>query len=117
MAIESKGTHHLSKRRRIHKKQEPYPHPDKRKRYLDKIIYVVGVLGPIMTIPQVLKIWVDKDASGVSGISWFSFLIFAVIWIVYGVVHKEKPIIFTYSLWVLLDIFIIIGIIMYGSFV
>jgi len=39
-------------------KEEPYPHPNKWKRLMDKLIYFAGVLGPIMTIPQLSKIWV-----------------------------------------------------------
>ncbi|MFC1691296.1 SemiSWEET family sugar transporter [Nanoarchaeota archaeon] len=113
MVHTGKGLHHFHKRKRIHHKHEQYPHPDKFKRFMDKAIYVVGVLGPIMTIPQLLKIWVDKNAIGVSLVSWIAYLIGAVFWVVYGIIHKEKPIIITYALWIVLDIFIVAGIIIY----
>ena len=67
-------------------------------RVIDRFIFVVGALGPIMTIPQLYEIWVHKDARGVSLISWSSYFIFSIFWIIYGIVHKEKVIVFTYSL-------------------
>lgn len=116
MARTFSGPHHFSKRRRIYIRHEPYPHPDKWKRLLDRVIYAVGILGPVLTIPQVLKIWVENDASGVSGVSWFSYLVFAVIWVIYGIAHKQKPIILAYSLWIVLESLIVAGTVMYGSF-
>lgn len=106
--------HHLHTRKRIHKKHEPYPHPNKWKRFMDKAIFAVGVFGPIMTIPQLVKIWGERNASGVSAISWGAYLITAIFWLAYGIMHREKPIIFTYSIWILLEILIITGTLLYG---
>lgn len=108
------GIHHLHKRKRIHEKHEPYPHPDKWKRFLDKAAYFFAVFGPVMTLPQVLRVWVGKDASGVSPVSWLAYLIVAVFWLAYGISHKEKPIIFTNSLWIVFEIMIIAGTLIYG---
>lgn len=114
MVQDSQGLHHFHKRKRIYVKHEPYPHPDKWKRVMDKLIYIVGIFGPIMTIPQLTIIWIEKNAGGVSLISWSSYLVIAVFWITYGIMHKEKPIIFANCLWILLEIFIIIGVLLYG---
>lgn len=81
---------------------------------MDKAIYFVGAFGLIMTIPQLTKIWIGKNASGVSIISWSAYLITATFWLLYGIMHREKPIIFIYSGWILLDLAIILGIILYG---
>lgn len=114
MANHTEPIHHYHTRKRIYHKLEEYPHPDKWKRFLDKSIYIVGAVGPIMTIPQLMKIWVEKNASGVSVISWGAYLVTAIFWLSYGIAHKEKPIIFTYSIWIVLEIFIVIGTLMYG---
>jgi uncharacterized protein with PQ loop repeat len=114
MVQDSHGLHHFHRRKRIHQNHEPYPHPDKWKNFLDKIIYFVGILGPLMTIPQVWNIWVLKNASGVSILSWSTYLFVAIVWVLYGIVHKEKPIIVTYAIWIILDILIILGIILHG---
>ena len=81
---------------------------------MDKAIFVVGVVGPIMTIPQLVKIWVHQNAVGVSALSWASYLVCAVFWLIYGVLHKEKPIIFTYAIWIVLEVFIVVGTLIYG---
>jgi uncharacterized protein with PQ loop repeat len=110
----AEALHHFHRRKRIHQKHEPYPHPNKWKRFMDKAIYFVGAFGLIMTIPQLTKIWIGKNATGVSIISWSAYLITATFWLFYGIMHREKPIIFIYSGWILLEFAIILGIILYG---
>jgi len=51
------------------KKLEPYPRHNQVYRFVDRFIYVAGMLGPIMTIPQVAAIWISKQAAGVSALS------------------------------------------------
>lgn len=106
--------HNVHQRKRIHLKKEPYPHPDKFKRLMDKLAYAGGGLGLVFTLPQLTKIWIDKTASGVSAISWMAYAVGAIFWVIYGIAHKEKPIILTYSIWIILDILIVIGTLMYG---
>ena len=107
------GLHHIHRRKRIYVKHQPYPHPIKWKRFLDRAAYFFAVFGPVMTIPQVLRIWVGKDASGVSPISWSAYLVVAVFWLTYGIAHKAKPIIFTNILWIIFEIMIIAGTFVY----
>ena len=109
-----KGFHHLHIRKRIHLKHEPYPHPNKFKRGVDKLIYVAAIGGPAMAIPQILKIWVEKNASGVSMLTWSMLLIFSLFWITYGIIHKDWPILFTNIGWLFFDSLIIIGLFAYG---
>lgn len=108
------GLHHLHKRKRIYKKYEPYPHPDKWKRLMDKAMYIVIFIGPIMTIPQVTLIWLDKNARGVSVISWVAYFFVSACWLVYGLLHREKPIIISAIIWIILELMIVIGISIYG---
>ncbi|MFH1586011.1 MAG: SemiSWEET family transporter [archaeon] len=108
-----KGLHHYHVRKRIHEKHEPYPHPNKWKRLMDKIIYPVAFAGPIMTLPQVYNIWIKKNASGVSIISWSSYLLFSMLWLTYGLMHKEKPIIYSSILWVILELLLVAGLLIY----
>jgi uncharacterized protein with PQ loop repeat len=114
MVKHTAGLHHHHVRKRKHLKHEPYPHPQKFKRSIDRIIYVAGIVGPVMTIPQLSKIWIEKNASGVSALSWATYLIIAIFWLIYGIVHKEKPIIFTYAIWIVLEAFIVVGTLLYG---
>lgn len=108
------GLHHFLSRKFLYQKLEPYPHPEKYKRILDKIVYVAGIAGPVMTIPQVLIIWMEKNASGTSLITWISYTIITFFWLLYGLAHKEKPIIISNALWIVFEIVIVIGIYMYS---
>jgi len=77
---------------------------------MDYLIYGVAFLSPIMTMPQLLQIWVDKNVQGVSLLTWSSYVVFAVFWLIYGLVHKEKPIIVSNIFSGTLNIIIVIGI-------
>jgi len=114
MATQTKGLEHYHLRKRIHQKHEPYPHPDKVKRIFDKIIYVAVIVGPIMNLPQLFKIWMYQNASGVSFVSWISFSIISVLWLIYGVLHKNKPIIFMNFALMIIQALIALGTLLYG---
>jgi len=108
------GVHSLHLRKRIYEKKEPYPHPDKFKRTIDNSIIFVGIFAQLMTIPQIIKIWFEKNATGVSIFPWIAYLIYAIFFLFYGLVHREKQIIIIYILWILLNLIIVIGILIYG---
>lgn len=105
--------HHLHRRKRIHRKHEVYPHPDPLKRFMDMVIYAVSILGPALTIPQALTIWSSRSAEGLSLITWSSYLFFSGLWLFYGVLHKEKPIIFSNILWIVVNGFIVAEIVFF----
>jgi len=114
MPQSSLGLHHQQKRKRVYGKLEKYPHPNKFKRSVDTLIYVLGVVVPIFTIPQAMQIWLSKTAEGVSSITWIVYLINTIIWTIYGIIHKEKPIILTFSFMTVINIIIVLGIILYS---
>ena len=95
----SVNSHHKHlHRKRKSKKQEP----------IDKLVYFAVVAGPLMTLPQVYAIWVEQSTD-VSVISWSAYLLIAVVWLIYGVKHRQKPIIIVQLLWIALDILIVAG--------
>ncbi len=83
-------------------------------RFVDKYIYVIAAMSIIMTVPQIYDIWIMQNASGVSLISWMAYLVGAIVWLVYGIGHREKVITVTNAIWVFLDLFIVVGIVIYG---
>ncbi len=85
--------HHLHLRKRAHKQLEPYPHPDKQKRIADRLVYLAGVLTPIMTLPQVYEVLIRQNSAGISVASWSFYAIGSAIWLWYGILHKEKALI------------------------
>ncbi len=77
---------------------------------LDKSMYVVALLPPIMTIPQIVTIWVDGQRAGVSPVTWMTYFLVSIFWTMYGIVHKEKLITVTNTLWLIVNLLVIIGI-------
>ncbi len=92
--------HHLHIRKRVHQQLQPFPSTSPFKQILDHLIYVVGLSGPLLTLPQLLAIWEAKSVTGLSPITWGSYVVIACFWLLYGIVHKERPIIFTNTLWI-----------------
>jgi uncharacterized protein with PQ loop repeat len=113
MTLQSKALHHLHLRKRIHQKKQAYPNKSRFIRSIDHVAYVAGILVPAFTIPQLLEIWIHKEAGGVSLLTWSSYLLFSLFWTVYGIVHREKPIILMYASQALLQIFIVWGILLF----
>jgi len=105
---------HIHRRKRAHQKLAPYPHPNKFQRYFDKIFIIVAVGSPFTAVPQAVKIWTTKQAGDISLTSWLLVLLLQTMWLTYGLVHKEKPIILNAVLWIAVEIIIIAGILMYG---
>lgn len=102
--------HHVHKRKRG---VDKYPHSEKGKRVLDYFVYVVGILMPLLTIPQVLRVWVTKETAGISLITWVVYLLGSLVWLVYGCVHYDKKIIVCNALFVLVNLLVVIGVIIY----
>ncbi|MFH1421042.1 MAG: SemiSWEET family transporter [Candidatus Aenigmatarchaeota archaeon] len=109
MVFNTLGWHHFHLRKRIHKKLEPYPSKNKWKRLLDKIIYIVAVFGPIMTIPQAYNVVVQRNTAGISAPTWGTYLVISIFWLTYGIAHKEKPIILANSCFIVLNTLIFFG--------
>lgn len=107
------GSHHLSVRKRISKKLEPFPHPDALKRYLDRLMLLVAIGGPVVLIPQVYQVLMLKDASDLSLVTWGMWQVFNFLWLTYGIVHKELPIIIANSCYIVLHTIIIWAIFTY----
>jgi len=92
---------------------EPYPALSPWKRLLDTIVYAAGIIGPIIALPQVILVYVGQDVAGISVISWLGWAILDIPWIVYGFAHKERPIIITYTLWMVINLSVVTGVIIY----
>ncbi len=107
--------HHIHKRKRkikpirkIQRKKDPL------KYYIDHIVYAVGAFVPFMGLIQSGKIWSEKSAEGISVIAYSGYIVANLVWLVYGVVHKEKPLVFMYILLFVINITIVVGAFIYG---
>jgi len=83
------------------------------KRFVDKAIYPIGLMSPLLTYIQAAKIWFNKDASGVSLLAWGGYTVISFFWLNYGVFNKVKPLILVEALAIIGYILIVIGTVAY----
>ena len=107
------GFHHIRARVRIAKGLEPFPSTNVLKRFLDYLMYGVGIVAPMALLPQIIQIYTTKSSIGVSLLTWVLLTLVNTLWALYGAVHKDKQLFFANALIVLFDLVIVIGILMY----
>lgn len=83
--------------------------------FLDKLTFIVGVVGPFTVLPQIYSIFTTKSAAGVSLTTWVLIFIVTFPWILYGMAHKEKNIIVSFILWEVVNFSVVVGVLLYGS--
>jgi uncharacterized protein with PQ loop repeat len=112
--MSSSGLLHISKRKRVYKKLEEYPSKKFWIRFLDKMLIMIAIIAPLMGIPQLWNVFINHDVAGLSFTTWSVWAFFNLFWLVYGFVHKVRPIIITYILWFLVNTSVAIGILLYS---
>lgn len=113
------ANHHSSldqhKRTRSNNTKIKHNFPSKNKfvSRLDNICLLFSVIMPLTAIPQIYKIFAEKTAAGLSLTSWTLYCVAVIPFMLYGIVHKEKPIIILNAMWLVVQIIIITGILIY----
>ena len=79
-----------------------------------RVLGAMSIFSMLMTIPQVLTIWVGHRASGVSVVSWSAYLLSALLWFAYGLQKRDKNIYLPCVGWVILDAAVIVGALVYA---
>jgi uncharacterized protein with PQ loop repeat len=105
------GLRHKHERKTVHKKESKTSYTV----FLDKLTFIVGVIGPFTVLPQIYSIFSSKSATGVSLATWVLIFIVTFPWILYGVAHKDKSIMVSFSLWEVVNFGVILGVLMYGK--
>jgi uncharacterized protein with PQ loop repeat len=101
---------HLGKRRHVlisARKAKPL--------LVDRLTYAAAIIEPIITIPQVIVIFRDQTAAGVSLFSWVGYQLMTLVWIWYAIVHKDRLILIYQGLFFIVQTAVIIGGIIYGA--
>jgi uncharacterized protein with PQ loop repeat len=81
---------------------------------LERVLGFFSVVTMLMTVPQVLTIWIGHNAAGVSVVSWAAYLVSACLWFAYGLQRGDKTIYLPCIGWILLDVAIVAGVIVYS---
>jgi uncharacterized protein with PQ loop repeat len=80
---------------------------------LRSLLGVMSAFTMIMTVPQVLTIWVWHQAAGVSILSWSAYLVSALLWLWYGIGKRDRNIYLPCLGWIALDVAVIAGAVVY----
>lgn len=75
-------------------------------------MYFVALAGPVMTLPQIYDIWIKKTSS-LNVVTWGGYLTIGFVWLFYGLVHKEKMIIFSNMIGIVTTGLVFLGAMMY----
>ncbi|HKW31311.1 MAG TPA: hypothetical protein VJT54_18455 [Verrucomicrobiae bacterium] len=91
------------------------PNPARTEMLVRRLAYIAGLVGPLTALPQAVSIWMSHQATGVSFWSAVGFTGVAVIWLAYGIILRQGPIVLSSMLWVIFDLAIMSGVLRYGS--
>jgi uncharacterized protein with PQ loop repeat len=80
---------------------------------LERILGAVSILTMLSTIPQVLAVWTEPGASGVSLVSWVAYLVGACLWFIHGLQKRDKSIYLACVGWILLDAGVVVGVLLH----
>lgn len=89
------------------------PAPPTSKTSFDRVLYAFSILTILMTIPQVLSVWMSRSAQGVSIITWGTYLASACVWLVHGIRKRDPTIYRACIAWIILDAAIVVGAIVF----
>ena len=76
---------------------------------LEKFLRGMSVATMLMTVPQVVTVWTE-GGKGVSVLSWLTYLLSAVLWMIYGIQKRDKTIYLACIGWILIDAAIVAGV-------
>ena len=79
----------------------------------NRVLNSMSIFTMLMTVPQVLTIWVSHQTAGVSVISWSAYLLSALLWFWYGLRKGDRNIYLACVGWIGLDAAIIVGALMH----
>ena len=80
---------------------------------MKQLLGAMSIFTLVMTVPQILTIWVGREAAGVSLLSWSAYFVSALIWFWYGVQRRDRNIYLPCIGWLLLDGAVIAGAVVY----
>ena len=96
-----------------------HPHPTASRAHpsgkmMGRVLGGLSIFTLLMTIPQVLTIWVARPSAGVSVLSWTAYLVSALVWLCYGLQQHDRNIYLPCIGWIVLDGAVIVGALIYA---
>ncbi len=82
-------------------------------KFMHKALFIIAIIGPALTLPQIWNVWVHKSVHGLSPYTWWGYVFVNLCWLSYGIVSKEKVLIFNYLFRFTVNLAVFLGIIIY----
>lgn len=99
----SLGVRHVSRRRRAGIKHA-----------FDLLIYPVAVAAPLALLPQVIQVYKTQDTGSLALPTWLVLGTLNLVWLIYGFVHRDKPIMLTNIMLACMNFAVVFGIYLYN---
>ena len=77
----------------------------------ETFVTVCAIIVPFTTLPQLYTIYIDKQADGVSALTWLLYALLTVPLFFYAKRKKDKPMIILNGLWVIFEILVSVGVV------
>lgn len=78
------------------------------------MVLAIAVIEPLMTLPQIYEIWIKQQAKGVSSTTWGLYIFAAIIWLLYGIQLRDRPLIISSFLWIITEMAVLVGVLIYS---
>lgn len=80
---------------------------------IDNTMTVVGTMGPAATSIQVFHIFATRAVAGISGITWFGYILVTLCWLAYGFFYKDRALMVVNSLGLCMNVLMLTGYFLY----
>ena len=77
---------------------------------LERLMVLVAVAEPLMTIPQIYELYSPHGNGGVSAVTWLLYLFASIMWLLYGIKRQNRPLIISGILWVVVESLVVVGV-------
>jgi hypothetical protein len=81
---------------------------------LRRLLAAMSVFTIVMTAPQVWTVWIERQAAGVSVLTWSAYLVSALLWFWHGLRQRDRNIWIPCIAWIAADAAIIAGAMAFG---
>lgn len=102
----------------LKQKRVMYAHPhtltSRKSTLFDKLVFIVAIVYPLSAVPQAIEVLSGKT-DGVSLVSWLMFLLCSTLLLAYGLKHKVAPMIMSNSIWVLVNVVVVTGLLLVNT--
>lgn len=78
--------------------------------HVDRMVMLLGIVYPLAMAPQLYNVWALHRTAGLSGITSVIGLLASIIWAVYGLLHRQRPILIANLVWMCVHAAMAVGI-------